>query len=334
MKVTKEVKLGVIVVLAIGLFIWGASFLKGKDIFSKDVYFYGVYPRVEGLGVSNPVIINGFKVGRVNKIYFHPSMNGDLVVQFSVDANKFDIPIDTRARIASADILGSKSIDLIIGESIKFAKSGDTLRSDVEASLTDEVNQQILPLKRKAEDLIQTVDSAIMVVSAIFNQEARNDLSASFGSIKRSLETFEMTAKRIDNMISEEKDHFSAIFANVESISTNLKNNNENLTVAIENINQVTDSLANSNLKQTINNAAMAMESAAVVLKQIENGEGTVGSLLNNDTLYTNLEAASRDLDKLFLDLRLNPERYVHFSIFGRKNKDKNDNRVKGPNEK
>ena len=330
MKITKEIKFGIIVVAAIGLFIWGASFLKGKDLFTKDLHFYGVYSRIEGLGVSNPVIINGFKVGRVEKIYFHPNMSGDLVVKFSVNADQFDIPNDTKARIASADILGSKAINLMIGKSLSYAKNGDTLYSDVEASLSDEVNQQILPLKMKAEDLIQTVDSAIMVVSAIFNQQARNDLSASFGSIKRSLETFEMTAKRIDNLIAEEKDHFSAIFSNVESISNNLKNNNDNLTVAIKNINQVTDSIANSNLKQTINNAALAMESAAIVLKQIENGEGTVGALLNNDTLYTNLEAASRDLDKLFLDLRLNPERYVHFSIFGRKNKNKN--KTEGPN--
>lgn len=323
MKVKKEVKVGFIVLLSIGLLIWGANFLKGKDVFSKEIKLYGVYPRVDGLGVSNPVIINGFKIGRVTKIYFDPKMNGDLIVQFSIDNTDFEVPSDTRAKIVSADILGSKSIELVLGTSLTYVQNGDTLNSDIEASLSEEVNQQILPLKRKAEDLIQTVDSAIMVVSAIFNKDARNDLNQSFGSIKRSLLTFEMTAKRIDDMIREEKEHFSAIFANVESISTNLKNNNENLSEAISNINQISDSLAQSNLKQTINNAALAMESASIVLKQIENGEGTVGQLLNNDTLYTNLEAAAKDLDKLFLDLRLNPERYVHFSIFGRKNKDK-----------
>ena len=323
MKVKKEVKVGFIVLLSIGLLFWGANFLKGKDVFSKEIKLYGVYPRVDGLGVSNPVIINGFKIGRVTKIYFDPKMNGDLIVQFSIDNTDFEVPSDTRAKIVSADILGSKSIELVLGTSLSYVQNGDTLNSDIEASLSEEVNQQILPLKRKAEDLIQTVDSAIMVVSAIFNKDARNDLNQSFGSIKRSLLTFEMTAKRIDDMIREEKEHFSAIFANVESISTNLKNNNENLSEAISNINQISDSLAQSNLKQTINNAALAMESASIVLKQIENGEGTVGQLLNNDTLYTNLEAAAKDLDKLFLDLRLNPERYVHFSIFGRKNKDK-----------
>ncbi|MBR9833076.1 MlaD family protein [Acidiluteibacter ferrifornacis] len=323
MKVKKEVKVGFIVLLSIGLLFWGANFLKGKDVFSKEIKLYGVYPRVDGLGVSNPVIINGFKIGRVTKIYFDPKMNGDLIVQFSIDNTDFEVPSDTRAKIVSADILGSKSIELVLGTSLTYVQNGDTLNSDIEASLSEEVNQQILPLKRKAEDLIQTVDSAIMVVSAIFNKDARNDLNQSFGSIKRSLLTFEMTAKRIDDMIREEKEHFSAIFANVESISTNLKNNNENLSEAISNINQISDSLAQSNLKQTINNAALAMESASIVLKQIENGEGTVGQLLNNDTLYTNLEAAAKDLDKLFLDLRLNPERYVHFSIFGRKNKDK-----------
>jgi phospholipid/cholesterol/gamma-HCH transport system substrate-binding protein len=334
MKISKEIKVGFIVLLSIGLLFWGANFLKGKDIFTKEITLYGVYPRVDGLGISNPVIINGFRIGRVTKIYFDPKMNGDLIVKFSIDNSDFEVPSDTRAKIVSADILGSKSIELIIGSSMSYVKNGDTLSSDIEASLSEEVNQQILPLKRKAEDLIQTVDSAIMVVSAVFNKEARSDLNQSFGSIKRSLQTFEMTAQRLDGLMEEERAHLNAIFSNVESITNNLKNNNESLTQAISNINQISDSLANSNLKQTINNAALAMESAALVLKQIENGEGSVGQLLNNDTLYTNLEAAAKDLDKLFLDLRLNPERYVHFSVFGRKNKDKNNNKALEPNDK
>lgn len=323
MTIKKEVKIGFIMVLAIGLLFWGANFLKGKDIFSSDVQYYGVYPRIDGLGVSNPVVINGFKVGKVDKITFNPNNSGELIVKFSVDRDKFKVPKDSRAKIVSSDILGSKSIELIIGESSEFAEEGDTLSSDIEASLTEEVNQQIAPLKRKAENLIQTVDSAIMVVSAIFNQQARNDLNESFTSIKRSLLTFEMTAKRIDGMVEEERNHLKGIVSNMESITNNIKNNNENLTAVLNNVNQITDSLANSNLRQVIDNAAVAMNSATTILQKIENGEGSLGELLNNDTLYYNLEAASKDLDKLFLDLRLNPERYVHFSIFGRKNKDK-----------
>ncbi len=329
MTIKKEVKIGFIMVLAIGLLFWGANFLKGKDIFSSDVQYYGVYPRIDGLGVSNPVIINGFKVGKVDKISFNPNNSGELIVKFSVDREKFKVPRDSRAKIVSSDILGSKSIELIIGESLEFAKTGDTLSSDIEASLTEEVNQQIAPLKRKAENLIQTVDSAIMVVSAIFNQQARNDLNESFTSIKRSLLTFEMTAKRIDGLVEEERKHLKGIVSNMESITNNIKNNNENLTSVLNNVHQITDSLAKSNLTQVINNAAIAMQSATNILQKIENGEGSMGELLNNDTLYYNLEAASKDLDKLFLDLRLNPERYVHFSIFGRKNKEVNIEKAK-----
>ena len=323
MKISKEVKVGVLMVVSLSLLAWGANFLKGSNILNKDRHFFAIYEKVDGLGTSNPVVINGFKVGKVDKIKFMSDFSGRLLVKFSVTNKDFPIPRDTKASIISSDLLGSKSIDLQLGSSITEAGEGDTLISDVDLSLSESVNQQIAPLKKKAEGLISTIDSAIIVVSAIFNKNTRSILDSSFSSIRTTLETFVRTMTRVDNLVEAERQHLDGIFINVESITSNFEKNNEKLTAAISNMEAITDSLAGANLRETVNNASIAMEQVSDIISRINNGEGSLGALINNDTLYTNLEKAAYDLDQLMLDLRLNPERYVHFSIFGKKDKAK-----------
>jgi len=327
MKISKEVKIGFVMLLAIALLFWGANFLKGHNIFSKDRFYFAVYDHVDRLAPSNPVTVNGFKVGQVESVNFIPDHSGKLLVKFSVTENNLLVPEDTRAEIVSLDILGSKAIDLKLGNSESLAPNQDTLASGMEATLTETVNQEIAPLKKKAEDLISTVDSAILVVSTIFNQRARDDLDSSFSSISSSLRTFNRTMNRIDGLVAEERQHLNEIFANVESISRNLAENNQTLANSLENIEAITDSLAGANLRETVNNASLAMNQLSEVVEKVNRGEGTLGMLVNNDTLYRNLEASAADLDKLLLDMQLNPERYVHFSIFGRKDKDKKKGR-------
>lgn len=322
MKIRKEVKIGAIMIIAIALLFWGANYLKGINLLEKNKRFFAIYERVDGLGSSNPVVINGYKVGQVEEISFLPDNSGRLLVKFSVTEENFRISKDTKAKIISSDILGSKSIELQLGRSNEELQNLDTLESDVEASLTEAVNEQIAPLKRKAEDLISTVDSAIITVSAIFNKQARSDLDASFTSIKNSLETFERTMNQVDGMVKDERNKISEVLTHLESITRNLANNNDKLTASLENIEAISDSLAGANLKQTVNNASIAMTEVASVMQKINQGEGSLGQLINNDTLYNNLERSADDLDKLLLDMRLNPERYVHFSIFGRKKKE------------
>lgn len=330
MKIKKEVKIGFVMLLAIALLFWGANYLKGINLLENNKRFFAVYEQVDGLGSSNPVVINGYKVGQVEEISFMPDNSGRLLVMFVVTEKNFRISKDTRAKIISSDLLGSKSIELKLGKSNEELQNLDTLESDIEASLSESVNQQIAPLKRKAESLISTVDSAIITVSAIFNKKARNDLDASFTSIKNSLETFEKTMNQVDGMVKDEREKIGGILTNFESITKNLAKNNDKLTASLENIEAISDSLAGANLKQTVNNASIAMTEVSEVMQKINRGEGSLGQLINNDTLYLNLERAASDLDKLMLDMRLNPERYVHFSIFGRKNKKAKDQDEEG----
>lgn len=323
MKVSKELKIGFLVVVCLGLLFWGANYLKGIDIFKKNRTYYAKYERIDGLGVSNPVLLNGFKIGQVNLIDIANYETGELIVAFSITNEALNIPDNTIAEIISSDILGSKAISLRLGDSDSNAEHLDTLSSDVESSLSESVNQQIAPLKMKAEALISSVDSAIITVQSIFNKKARTDLDSSFSSMRSSLHAFERTMNRADAFVAKESENLALIFSHVESITRNLAQNNDKLSDVLENMEAITDSLAGANLKQTVNNASKAMKEVADVMHKVNNGEGSLGQLLNNDTLYQNLEAASNDLDLLLLDMRLNPERYVHFSIFGRKDKTK-----------
>ena len=159
------------------------------------------------------------------------------------------------------------------------------------------------------------------VVQAILNKEARDNLSASFESIKNALATFEVVAMRTDTMISDEKAKISQIMTNFQSISNNLRNNNENITRIFDNVAYISDSIAMSDITSTINNAGIAFESAAEIMDKVNRGEGSLGQLVNNDSLYFHLEASARDLDRLLIDFEENPNRYVQVSVFAKKDK-------------
>lgn len=321
MKISKEVKIGVIVTAALALFIYGFNFLKGRDLFSSSQKFYAVYSTIDGLIEANPVLINGFKIGRVDDIVLAPGSSGRMIVTFTVSDDNVKIPKNSIARIISPDLLGSKAIQIILGTGIEYATNGDTLVSDMQATLSEEVNKQVLPLKTKAENLILSIDSVMVVVQAVFNKDARENLSKSFESIKTAIQTFEKTSLRIDTLVISEKGKLSTIFSKIESISSNFATNNEKLSSVINNFSAISDSLAKTNIKSTIENANAALSAASIIINKINKGEGSIGLLINNDTLYKKLEASSADVDRLLIDIKANPHRYLHFSLFGKKDK-------------
>ena len=323
MKISKEVKIGGVMLLCIFLAIWGANYLKGKNIFDKSLKLYAVYPNVGGLARTNPVMFNGNKVGQVESVDFSKDFSGKLIVQFSITESYIKIPRDSKAEIFSDGFLGGKAINLVFGKATETVKNLDTLNSSIETSLQEAVNQQIAPLRNKAESLIGSIDSAITTVKSIFDTKAQEDISSSITTISQTLKVFKKTMEDADDMVNENRQSLQRIFANVESITKNFVNNNEKLDQTLSNLKSISDSLAGANLQQTVNNASIAMQEVAELMQKVNSGEGSLGALMNNDTLYHNLEAAAYDLDQLMLDMRLNPERYVHFSIFGRKDKSK-----------
>ena len=315
MKISRELIVGIIFVITVGLFIWGFNFLKGSDIFKKQREFYVEYYAVNGLTRANPIVINGLKVGQVKDLYFAPDNSGNIIV-ILVISNDFPIPNNSIARIYSSDLMGSKAIDLQLGNSKVLAQSGDTLRAKVEASLKEEVNAQVQPLKKKAEDLMGSIDSVVTVIQTIFNENARENLENSFESIKNTLLTLQNTTQNIDTLVNTEKNRLSSIINNVDDITKNLKENNENISNILANFSTLSDTLAKSEIPKTFINANRAIGKLSNILEKINKGEGTLGLLLNNDSLYIELQKSSSDLNKLLEDIRLNPKKYVRFSVF------------------
>lgn len=316
MKVSNEFKVGAFATVCIALLIIGYSLLKGNEVFSSSDSYYAVYNSVEGLSVSNPVKIKGVHVGRVSNIFL-----GDKVtVEFKINGG-IKIPKHSIARIASADILGSRQIDIDLSNEKDFHKDGDTLTSDVQESLTSSVKAEILPVKQKAENLMSSIDSVITTIHEVFNNETRDNIIRSVKSITQTLDHINSSSENIDNLLEKNTTKLQNIFNNIESITLNLKKNEDNITAILSNLNQITDSLAKANLIQTINNAKETLAHTSEILDKINNGKGSIGLLINDDKLYNNLEQSSKNLDALLVDLKENPGRYVHLSVFGKKDK-------------
>lgn len=314
-KIAKEVKVGVIVIVAMAFFIWGYSFLKGKDLFEKTYTYYTVYKSVDGLSVSSPVLVNGIKVGTVSDIRFISDTNTNIFVELKINKN-FLIHDSSVAEIFSADLMGTRAIRLIQSNSKKYYRPNDTLLSSVEADLKTQVSAQVLPLKKKAEDLIKSIDSVMVVVQSIFDKQTRYNLARSFESIRITVESLERTSISLDTLVQSEKYALTRIIANIESITENFRNNNEFITNVMKNLSAFSDSLQQANVKQTIINANIALSEATKIIDKINKGEGSLGMLIHNEELYTNLEKSSKNLELLLKDLRENPKRYVHFSLF------------------
>ncbi len=322
MKITKEFKIGIVVTASIGLSIWGFNFLKGKDLFSHKFELYAVYPKIDGLIEANPLLINGYKVGQINKISLLKQSNGEyaVLVKFLL-SEEVSIPKHSIAKAVSSDLLGSKAIEIIYSSETEFVKSGDTLNSATEEGLKSAVSKQLAPLQKKAEGLISSIDSVMTVVQFVLNDKTRENLNKSFESIKKAIESLEQTAYKLDDLVASEKAKISSILTKLNSLATMLDNDKSKISNIINNFSSISDSLSKSELKSAIANADKTLKELSITMTQINSGKGTIGKLMKNDSLYNHLNESSADLDKLLIDLKANPGRYIHVSVFGKKSK-------------
>lgn len=314
MKVPKEVKIGIIVVAGVFLLLWGLNYLKGKNVFTNRKHLFVVYNNVGGLTVTNPVYYKGFVVGKVSSITILNDSKKSLLVEFALREGDLQIPKNTVAKIFSDGILGTKAIDLVFGDSQTSVESGDTLIADMQSSITEEMTKQVLPVKEKAERLMMTLDSLLHSLNNLFVGKTGNDLNNTFTNLAS-------LSGGLDQLVIEQRARLRNISDHVQSITKNLANNNENLSATIKNLKQISDTLALAHIGETLAEAKKALAETSVIMSKINRGEGTMGMLVNNDSLYKSLTAASKDLDQLLIDLKANPKRYVHFSLFGKKDK-------------
>ena len=315
-KINAEFKIGITALVSILLLIWGVNFLRGNNLFSTADHYVSVYSNIDGMEVSSPVRLNGLSVGTITDIYFHPNDMNKIIVKFTIN-DGLRIPTNTIARIYNADIMGTKAMQLVLGNNSAYCNPGDTLFSEVENGLKDEVNKQVIPLKNKAEDLISSIDSVMTVITTVLDKDARNSLTNSLLSLNRTFNTMELAMVKLDSVIYKNDTRVSNILLNVESITSNLHNNNELISNVLVNLNSLTDSLAKSQIKSTINNVDSSLYVFNKILGKIESGEGSIGLLLNDKSLYENLESSSKQLELLLSDMKSRPKRYVSFSLIG-----------------
>ncbi len=315
MKKITVIYIGATFILAILMFVWGYNYLKGKDLFAKQTILYSRYHRIDGLVTANPVLINGKQVGSVNKIYFAPDHSGDLIVALLIKS-KFPIPKNTVARIVNATLLGAKSIDLKLGNSKELVQNGDTLRGSVEVTLKNEINSALAPMKARVERMLSNVDTLVRSITEIFSKNSKGNLKRSISDIAGTLHNLNITTAELKDMVKVNSIHVNRTLANLDSLSGSLSSSRVDLKTTIHNFKNISDTLSKADIAGRIRKANASLEHVNQLLMKINQGQGTIGQLMVNDSLYIELNKATIDLNKLLKDIRENPHRYLKFSVF------------------
>lgn len=320
MEKKKLIKVGIFVILIGIITVWGLGYLRNKNFFTSGNFYYAEYQDIKGLTMSGVVYLNGYKIGDVTGIDFKGDHSGNIVVEFIIKED-IQIPEGSVAEISSLDIMGTRGIRIIRSDdSGQYLSSGDTLESKVEQDLSEQVNQQILPIKIKAEEMISSFDSVLVAVRAVFNERTRYNLRQSFEHIQVTLRNLQSTSYSLDTIVAGKQRKIQTIIDNAESITNNLEANNEQITLILQNFSDISDSLARADVAATLRKTDKAVSDLSAILEKVENGEGSLGLLVQNDSLYNNLNEASEELNALIDDIKQRPDRYLHFSVmrFGR----------------
>ncbi|MGB5981461.1 MAG: MlaD family protein [Nonlabens sp.] len=304
MKYSKEIKVGLLTVGAIALFVFGYQYLKGRNLLQKDRSYYAVYKNVEGLTKSAPVTINGLRVGNIDDIDFLDN-SGKLIVRFHVD-EAFTFSKESTAQVYSTSLIGGKALAIVpdFDSSAAMAKPGDTLSSNIDEGIQGQMMDELLPLKDKIEHLIVNSDSAISKVNRVLNPKLAK-------SIDRNLEELEKTMRAIRGVATNAN---SLLADNQEGLNRTFKN----LDTTTKNFAAISDTLAQVEIAGTVKEMEAAIAKMNGVLDKVANGEGSLGKLMTDDALYVNLEKMTKQAEELVQDIKLNPKRYVHFSVFGK----------------
>lgn len=307
MKLTREIKTAILVIASILLFIWGYSFLQGRDLLTDYKILYAKYDNVEGLVESAPVTINGFIVGKVRTIVLD-NKTGKLVVEMQITSD-FPIAKSSLVNIYEPGLIGGKQIQIVPNlEDTNLAQSGDYLASGVVPGLTSLVGDRLTPLQEKVEKAVTSADSVLMNINTLLDPATKAHFRASMANLNATLLEFKGASKSVNEMLAENRSKIGNAVSNFDYTSKNLA--------------KVSDSLAKINFNKSVKSLENSLAKVNKLMTDVESGKGTLGKLMKDEKVYDNLEGASRELEQLLSDLKRNPKRYVHFSLFGKKAKE------------
>ncbi len=308
MKGKKEILIAVLVIVSIALFYYGYGFLKGSNLFAEGKTYYAVYTNVSGINNDDPVSVNGFRIGKIRSSTLIPGERR-VVLELEVSYSGLDIPKDSRAIIANTGLLGGKEIDIEIGKSGQVLEEGDTITSGTEEDIFSSLSSSLEPFEKKALEAVVSIDSVMQLMQTVLNQKNRENLETSMEHVAQTMENLNASSSDLKGLLASESSKIKTVIDNLNKVSKDFS--------------QISDSLKDVKFNETVQRVNASLDNANAILKKINSGEGTVGKLVNNDSLYMYLQSASKDLDLLLIDLKENPKRYVHFSLFGRKDKTK-----------
>jgi phospholipid/cholesterol/gamma-HCH transport system substrate-binding protein len=310
-KISNEVKVGATTLLTIIVFVWLFNFLKGKDFLKSTALYYTVYDKVGGLAESSPVEINGYKVGVVRSVEFIDAVSGKLLVEFSVKKN-FRLPKNTVAEIVPVSLLGGMKVQFVYGNGPGTYSPGDTIPGRLAESLMDKVDSEILPVKEKISNLIVALDTVITSVNEILNDDFKKGLTG-------TLTNLNSTTESLNKIVKSKEKELTETLENINKFTKMLSDNSAKMDKTFTNLATISDTLAAADIYGSISNLKSSLEKATLMFDNLNKGKGSAGHLLTNDSLYTNLNNSLQSLDMLLKDMKSNPKRYVHFSVFGKK---------------
>ncbi|MFT3747369.1 MAG: MlaD family protein [Agriterribacter sp.] len=312
MKVSNETKVGALTAIAITLLILGFNFLKGKSVLEKTFHLYARFTDVEGLAVSNSVMINGLPVGKVYKIEEADRNLTGIIVTINLTKN-INIPQNSLAYISSS-LLGNTTLNVKLGNEQVYAKNGDTLTTNISPGLLEEVTGRLDPTLVKVNAALQSMDSVLKLIGGALDANAQKNF-------QNILANLAVSTGHLTNLLNAQSGALAQTLSNASAFTGNLKKNNDTITQIFSNLNATTTKLANLELEQTLTKLQNVAGELNTTLNKINTNDGTLGLLMNDKKLYTNLTSASNSLNVLLQDFRIHPRRYTGGLVFGKKDK-------------
>lgn len=307
MKLSREIKTGIIVIGGILLFILGFSYLKSTPLFDNSKTLYAIYPDVGGLQAGTVVSINGYGVGKVNDIKFKDTQ-GNLVVTFTVSSD-FQFSKNSTVELYDTGIIGGKGLQITpVFDGAENVRSGDTLSTETRPGLTELAQEKLTPLFKKFESAVSDADSVLINVNNVLDTETKKDLQKAINGLSELMVSLNGSAKVLNDILANNEQKLDSSLTNFETLTSNFA--------------KLSDTLNNAGLGRTLASLETTMSNLDKVISKIEQGDGTLGKLMDDKELYSNLTDASKELDLLLQDFRLNPKRYVNVSVFGKKQKE------------
>lgn len=303
MNKSKYIKLGALILCCIAIIVWGVNYLKGIDIFKSSTTYYAKYYKVEGLVKSSSIFINGFQVGLVQGVEFSDANDGSFVVELEVQGD-FKIPHGSKAILASSDLLGTKAIKLMLQPNSAYYQEGDTLPSSIDNDMLELLGNEVMPIKDKAERLITSLDSTMYALNATLNSETQENLRQSIKHFNTTMQNMEGISGQLNSVLQAQRGGLHDIISNIDTLTTALALSSGDINHITNKLSSLADSLSESNIKANL-------DGIATILAKIENGEGTIGSLVNDNALYENLDEMTASLNQILLDFQHNPSKYL-----------------------